>query len=432
MIYPAIINQGPTFLGPTADGSANQVLATDGSGQLSFLEVAIRQSSFTDHSVIRADGTGGIQHSGVIIADDDQITGVAGITIDNIDIDGNTVNATSGDLELFAGGTYGLTIASSGDPTFSAGGGNILTLTGTTSATFRINDSGGGSDEKNFAIFNDGGTISFYLLTDAFGVKSTPITIETDGQLTGVLGLTVDNIDIDGNTISSTNTNGDINLTPDGTGNVILGTMTFDADQSIGASQDNMVLTYDDATGLISLEAAAGGSGWVAISTTNASAASSVDITSGLDSTYHLYMVVGRDITPSGNSHDLWFRISDDGSTFEADSGDYQWALTGRDAGGANNTESDNSDTEIHLTGSDTGNATNERGHLIMYLWQPSEAATFMCQWHFTYLDENDDVTTIHGSGEHQTAAAVLGIQFLFASGNISGDFDIYGLTKAA
>jgi hypothetical protein len=49
-----------------------------------------------------------------------------------------------------------------------------------------------------------------------------------------------------------------ITLTPKGTGNIILGTMTLDSDQAIGAGQDNYVLTYDNGTGLVSLEAAAG------------------------------------------------------------------------------------------------------------------------------------------------------------------------------
>lgn len=43
-----------------------------------------------------------------------------------------------------------------------------------------------------------------------------------------------------------------------GTGNIIMGNMGFDADQTIGAGQDNYVLTYDNSTGLISLEASGG------------------------------------------------------------------------------------------------------------------------------------------------------------------------------
>jgi len=44
---------------------------------------------------------------------------------------------------------------------------------------------------------------------------------------------------------------------------VSLGNFTFDADQSVGAGQDNYLLTYDHSTTSISLEAApAGGAGY--------------------------------------------------------------------------------------------------------------------------------------------------------------------------
>jgi hypothetical protein len=42
---------------------------------------------------------------------------------------------------------------------------------------------------------------------------------------------------------------------------VTLGNFSFDVDQTVGAGQDNFVLTYNNATGLISLEAATGGGG---------------------------------------------------------------------------------------------------------------------------------------------------------------------------
>ena len=66
------------------------------------------------------------------------------------------------------------------------------------------------------------------------------------------------NLDVNGQKIVSVS-NGNIDIEPNGTGNVLLGNFTFDADQTVGAGQDNYVLTYDNAGGLISLEAAAGG-----------------------------------------------------------------------------------------------------------------------------------------------------------------------------
>jgi len=68
------------------------------------------------------------------------------------------------------------------------------------------------------------------------------------------------NLDINGNSIVSTG-GANIAITPDTTGNVSLGVFDFNADQSVGAGQDNFVLTYDNSTGLINLEVTSGGGG---------------------------------------------------------------------------------------------------------------------------------------------------------------------------
>jgi hypothetical protein len=60
-------------------------------------------------------------------------------------------------------------------------------------------------------------------------------------------------------------TNIDLNISAKGTGNIAIGNYTLDADQTVGAGQDNYVLTYDNTGGLISLEAAAAGGSTVEI-----------------------------------------------------------------------------------------------------------------------------------------------------------------------
>ncbi len=58
-------------------------------------------------------------------------------------------------------------------------------------------------------------------------------------------------------TISITNgVNGDISLQPNGSGEVVMGNFKFETAQTVGAGQDNYVLTYDNASDSISLEAA--------------------------------------------------------------------------------------------------------------------------------------------------------------------------------
>ena len=81
----------------------------------------------------------------------------------------------------------------------------------------------------------------------------------TIGTNSAVTDLRVDNLKLDGNTISSTNSNGAVTIDPNGTGNVALGNFTFDADQSVGAGQDNYVLKYDNSAGTIQLEAETSG-----------------------------------------------------------------------------------------------------------------------------------------------------------------------------
>jgi hypothetical protein len=53
-------------------------------------------------------------------------------------------------------------------------------------------------------------------------------------------------------------TNIDVDINPKGAGNVLLGNYTLDGDQTVGAGQDNFVLTYDNSAGVIALEAATG------------------------------------------------------------------------------------------------------------------------------------------------------------------------------
>lgn len=89
----------------------------------------------------------------------------------------------------------------------------------------------------------------------AWNTVSPDLVGDTTPQLGG-------NLDVNGNSIVSVS-NGDINITPNGTGNVSLGNFTFDADQTVGAGQDNYLMTYDNGSGTISLEAApAGGAGY--------------------------------------------------------------------------------------------------------------------------------------------------------------------------
>ena len=112
------------------------------------------------------------------------------------------------------------------------------------------------SSNRNIDIVPNGtGDVTLQADTVQVGDSNANATITTNG--TGDLIL---------NTNSGTNSgvitlldgaNGNITIVPNGTGNVSLGNLVFNADQSVGASQDNFVLTFDNSSSTISLEAAA-------------------------------------------------------------------------------------------------------------------------------------------------------------------------------
>jgi hypothetical protein len=147
--------------------------------------------------------------------------------------------------------------------------GSTITLTATTVATSSVFNTGGQLNVTGAITVTDASTTRTNLglgtiatqAADSVNIDGGTIDAVTIGTTSVVTDLRVDNLQVDGNTISSTNTDGNITLDPNGTGNVSIGNFSFDADQTVGASQDNYVLTYDDATGLISLEASAGGGG---------------------------------------------------------------------------------------------------------------------------------------------------------------------------
>src|SRR6056300_571862 len=166
----------------------------------------------------------------------------SGATVGNVNVDGNTVSSTdtNGDINLSPNGTGTVVINTDLDVDNINIDGNAIT---STNANGNIELTPAGTGEVDISKVDiDGGAID-------------GVTIGTNSPVTE---LQVDNININGNSIISTDTAGDIILDPNTTGNVFIGNFEFDADQSIGAGQDNYVLTYDNTGGTIQLEALPG------------------------------------------------------------------------------------------------------------------------------------------------------------------------------
>lgn len=80
-------------------------------------------------------------------------------------------------------------------------------------------------------------------------LQDSSVLISDADAITGVTALTVDNINLNGNTIISTDTNGDLNFSPDGTGTVVIDT-DLDVD-NINVNGNSIIST--DAAGAINI-----------------------------------------------------------------------------------------------------------------------------------------------------------------------------------
>lgn len=86
------------------DNASSGLAATDVQNAVDELsdEKVDGPASSTDNAIVRYDGISGklVQDSSVLIDDSDAVTGITQLTVDNVDINGNTVSSTSGNLIL--------------------------------------------------------------------------------------------------------------------------------------------------------------------------------------------------------------------------------------------------------------------------------------------------------------------------------------------
>ena len=182
-------------------------------------------SDATDGYLLTADGSGGVAWEVVEISYDTspQLGG-------NLDVNGNSIVSTSnGNITLSPNGT-----------------GNVVLGTLTFDADQTV-----GAGQDNYVLTYDHSSQTIGL--EVSGAGASDLVNDTTPQLGG-------NLDVNGNSIVSVS-NASINITPNGTGNVSLGNFVFDVDQTVGSGQNDYVLTYDNPSGTIRLEASSGGGG---------------------------------------------------------------------------------------------------------------------------------------------------------------------------
>lgn len=161
------------------------------------------------------------------------------------------------------------------------------------------------------------------------------------------------------------------------------------------------------------------------LATVSASNDASAEITTGLDSTYGLYEIHGTNILSHGLSYWLHLHVSTDGgSTWKTASTDYTW---GNEAVANEATFGTIGYIRLLRTTNSTG---LEACHFIGYVPNPSQTSY---DKHFrihTFGNGEDSNPTgfFVGARYVGSTSAIDGLRFTMSTGNITGEFKLYGI----
>ena len=324
-----IVLDGLSF--PTSDGSADQVLKTDGSGNLSFATVSGGGGGIGSLAADSSPQLGGDldvngndivsvsngninllpNGSGKVILDGNGSSGGVTITDGNIDIRTGTGAVSKVKFYCESSNAHAQTLQAQ---PHSAGSSAVITLPVATGTLIGSGDTGSVSNTML------AGSIAASKLAGSIGnskLSNSSITIGSDAialgasrtDINGLTSLDVDNITIDGNVISSTDTNGNITLTPNGSGKVVLDGLTYPASDG---TNGQVIVT--NGSGVLSFSSAGGGTtvnrfkytataGQTAF-TGNDDASASLSFTDGKELVYvnGVFMEKGTDYSTSGGN----------------------------------------------------------------------------------------------------------------------------------
>ena len=198
-----------------------------------------------------------------------------------------------------------------------------------------------------------------------------------------------------------------------------------------------VVCNNNSLSAITSIPASISGGALNLISTQTASSSSTIDFTSGIDSTYKEYIFKFYDIHPATDNVDFKFNMSADGGSnynvTKTSTGFYAYNFESGSGQGLDYEASYDlaQSTSFQFLAADVGNANDESCVGTLHLFDPSNT-TFVK--HFIFVGNRYVATPISANdyfaGYGNTTSAVNAVQFKFSSGNIdAGTIKLYGVS---
>ena len=198
-----------------------------------------------------------------------------------------------------------------------------------------------------------------------------------------------------------------------------------------------VVCNNNSLSAITSIPASITGGALNLISTQTASSSSTIDFTSGIDSTYKEYIFKFYDIHPATDNVDFKFNMSADGGSnynvTKTSTGFYAYNFESGSGQGLDYEASYDlaQSTSFQFLAADVGNANDESCVGTFHLFDPSNT-TFVK--HFIFVGNRYVATPISANdyfaGYGNTTSAVNAVQFKFSSGNIdAGTIKLYGVS---
>ena len=235
-------------------------------------------------------------------------------------------------------------------------------------------------------------------------------------------------------TVTSTEASQDLTLGGSGDNVIVTAGATLKTN-TVKDSGGNTLWTSDGSGNISSINTALASSNLILLSTQTASNAASVSFTSGIDSTYKLYIFKFYDVNPATDEADFTFQCN------ATDSTSYDETMTTTFFRAYHN-EADDSAALNYDTSPDqaqgtafqalavsVGNGADKSCAGELHIFNPS-STTYVKHFYSTFnvLSGNDYTKETFVAGYINTTTAIDDIQFKMDSGNMDGVIKMYGM----